>query len=65
MEIYGAWVISSLGQWKYSRVIRTSLIVDPGGVIKHYWPEVIAQGHAERVLEKVAQLQGIQLEERL
>jgi len=41
----------------YGRVIRTTMIVDPKGVIQHYWPEVIAQGHAERVLNTLAELQ--------
>jgi len=58
MERYGAWVRSSLGNWNYGRVIRTTMVVDPAGIIKHYWPEVIAQGHAERVLAKLAELQG-------
>ena len=61
MELYGAWVSSSLGNLKYGRVIRTTMIVDPAGIIRHYWPEVIAQGHAERVLLKVADLQGRKL----
>ena len=58
MERYGAWVRSSLGDFRYGRAIRTTMIVDPAGVIRHYSPEVIAQGHAERVLKKLALLQG-------
>ena len=61
MKLYGAWVVSSLGEWSYSRVIRTTMIIDPNGIIRYYWPEVIAQGHAERVLKKLAYLQGIKL----
>lgn len=57
MERYGAYVRSSLGELQYGRTIRTTMIVDPRGIIRHYWPEVIAQGHAERVLSKLAQLQ--------
>jgi len=57
MELYGAWVRGSLGDLTYGRVIRTTMIVDPKGVIQHYWPEVIAQGHAERVLNTLAELQ--------
>jgi len=61
MSLYGVWVESSLGTLKYGRVIRTTMIVDPAGIIRHYWPEVIAQGHAERVLKKLAELQGHKL----
>ncbi|HUU16752.1 MAG TPA: peroxiredoxin [Sedimentisphaerales bacterium] len=58
MKLYGAWVRSSLGNLSYGRVIRTTMIVDSDSAIRHYWPEVIAQGHAERVLKKLAELQG-------
>ena len=58
MERYGAWVGSSLGDLRYGRAIRTTMIVDPTGIIRRYWPEVIAQGHAERVLKKLVELQG-------
>ena len=57
MERYGAWVRSSLGNLTYGRVIRTTMIVDPKGIIRHYWPEVIAQGHAERVLNRLTEVQ--------
>ena len=57
MELYGAWVKGSLGNFTYGRVIRTTMIVDPKGVIRHYWPEVIAQGHAERVHNRLVELQ--------
>jgi len=57
MERYGAYVRSSLGDLQYGRTIRTTMIVGPRGSIRYYWPEVIAQGHAERVLNKLAQLQ--------
>ncbi len=58
MARYGAWVRSSLGDWEYGRVIRTTMIVDPNGTIRHYWPEVMPQGHGERVLAKLIELQG-------
>jgi len=57
MRRYGAWVTSSLGDEQYGRVIRTTYIICPRGTIQYHWPEVIPQGHAERVREKLAQLQ--------
>jgi peroxiredoxin Q/BCP len=62
MELYGAWVRSSLGNFNYGRVIRTTMIIGPDGTIRGYWPEVIAQGHAERVLSRLAELQGLSKE---
>jgi peroxiredoxin Q/BCP len=57
MERYGSWVTSSLGSRKFGRVIRSTFIIGPDGVIRHHWPEVIPQGHAERVRQKLAELQ--------
>ena len=57
MEDYGAWVRGTLGQWRYGRAIRTTMLVDPEGTIRHFWPEVIAQGHAERVFKKLTELE--------
>ena len=38
--------------------LEVTMMVDPNGTIRHYWPEVIAQGHAKRVLTKLTELQG-------
>ena len=57
MQRYGAWVSSRLGEQEYGRVIRTTLIIDPEGMIRHHWPEVIPVGHAERVRDKLEELQ--------
>lgn len=53
MEAYGAWVRTPFG----SRPIRSTVIIDPVGTIVHHWPEVIPEGHAERVELKLAELQ--------
>jgi peroxiredoxin Q/BCP len=53
MDRYGAWVDTPWGE----RVLRTTYIIGPEGRIRHHWPEVIPEGHAERVKEKLAELQ--------
>ena len=58
MRRYGAWVDSSLGESSYGRVIRSTMIIDPGGVVRRHWPEVIPAGHAERVRKALAELQA-------
>jgi len=58
MSTYGAWVAASLGARSYGRVIRSTVLVDPAGVIRYHWPEVIPQGHAERVKQKLIELQA-------
>lgn len=58
MKAYGAWVDASLGDRVYGRVIRSTVLIDPEGKIRYHWPEVIPQGHAERVSGKLAELQA-------
>jgi peroxiredoxin Q/BCP len=58
MTEYGAYVQASLGEKKYWRAIRTTMIVDPEGVIRYHWPEVIPKGHAERVRQELMRLQA-------
>ena len=58
MTRYGAWVATAFGDQKYYRVIRTTMIIDPEGIIRHHWPEVTPAGHAERVRSKLAELQS-------
>jgi peroxiredoxin Q/BCP len=57
MEQYGAWTQTALADKTYGRTIRTTFLIDPSGVIRHHWPEVIPQGHADRVRQKLAELQ--------
>jgi peroxiredoxin Q/BCP len=58
MEAYGAWVIVKMPLNSYGRVIRSTFIIDPEGVIRHHWPEVIPEGHAERVRRALLDLQA-------
>jgi peroxiredoxin Q/BCP len=58
MKNYGAWVETSLGSAKTAgRVIRSTYIIGPEGTVRYHFPEVIPQGHAQRVREKLAELQ--------
>jgi thioredoxin-dependent peroxiredoxin len=58
MKSYGAWVAAALGDKAYERVIRSTFIIDPQGIVRYHWPEVIPQGHADRVRQKLEQLQA-------
>jgi peroxiredoxin Q/BCP len=53
MTAYGAWVEQPWG----GRAIRSTVLIDPDGNIAYHWPEVIPEGHAERVREKLAELE--------
>jgi peroxiredoxin Q/BCP len=58
MASYGAWAQVALAGLRYERVIRSTVIIDPQGVVRYHWPEVIPQGHAQRVMGELALLQG-------
>jgi peroxiredoxin Q/BCP len=58
MRQYGAFVDTRMGDVNSTRIIRSTYLIDPTGHIAYHWPEVIPQGHAERVRQKLAQLQA-------
>jgi peroxiredoxin Q/BCP len=39
-------------------VIRSTFVIDPSGVVRHVFPSVKVDGHAEKVFEVLAGLQG-------
>ncbi|MBI5498976.1 MAG: peroxiredoxin [Deltaproteobacteria bacterium] len=58
MKTYGAWLATPFDPQRAGRVIRSTVLIDPAGVIRYRWPEVAPQGHAAAVREKLAELQG-------
>jgi peroxiredoxin Q/BCP len=58
MRKYGAWVEARMGGETYGRAIRSTFLIGPGGTVRHHWPEVMPRGHAERVLDKVEEMQA-------
>ena len=56
LEAYGAWGEKTLYGKKSLGVIRTTVLIDPAGKIRHVWPKVKAAGHAEAVRSKLAEL---------
>ncbi len=52
MEAYGAWVKTPFG----SRAVRSTVLIDPDGQIAYHWPEVIPEGHADRVRAKLDEI---------
>ena len=58
MEAYGAWGEKSMYGRTTMGVIRSTVIIDPSGRVAHHWPKVKAAGHADKVREKLAELQG-------
>lgn len=58
MESYGAWGEKNMYGKVTVGVIRSTVIIDPEGRIAHHWKRVKTKGHAEKVRERLAELQG-------
>jgi peroxiredoxin Q/BCP len=56
MERYGAWGEKSMYGRVTQGVIRSTVIIDPNGVVAHHWPTVKAAGHAAAVRDHLAAL---------
>jgi peroxiredoxin Q/BCP len=56
MERYGAWGEKSLYGRTSQGVIRSTVIIDPRGVVAHHWPTVKAAGHAAAVRDRLIAL---------
>lgn len=51
IEAYGAWGKKNLYGREYEGIVRSTFLIDPGGVVRWVWPSVRVAGHAEEVLE--------------
>jgi len=56
MNEYGAWAAPRTGPGGH--VVRSTFLINPAGRIAYHWPEVVPQGHAERVRQKLEELRG-------
>ena len=58
MESYGAWGEKNMYGKITVGVIRSTVIIDPDGVVAHRWKRVGAKGHAAKVRERLEKLQS-------
>jgi peroxiredoxin Q/BCP len=58
MEVCGAWGEKNMYGKVTIGVIRSTVIIDPEGHIAHHWKRVKSKGHAEKVRERLVQLQS-------
>lgn len=54
MQAYGASVQTPQGP----RVVRSTVLIDPAGQVAYHWPQVIPEGHAERVRAELERQRG-------
>ena len=57
LETYGVWQEKSMYGRSYMGVVRTTLLIDPEGVIREVWSKVKVKGHVEAVLQRLKELQ--------
>lgn len=59
-------LLAPLGAWgkklnygkEYEGIIRSTVLIDPKGVIRQHWPKVTVKGHVAAVLAKLEELKG-------
>ena len=51
IEAYGAWGIKKMYGKESAGVIRSSVLVDADGIVRHVWPKAKSKGHAQEVLD--------------
>ena len=58
IEAYGAWGEVTLYGRKREGVLRSTVLIDPDGRVAHHWPRVRAEGHAQAVRARLAELRA-------
>ena len=53
LEAYGAWGIKKMYGKESAGVIRSSVLIDPGGIVRMVWPKAKSSGHAQEVFEAI------------
>ena len=56
MQEYGVWQLKKNYGKEYMGIVRTTLIIDPEGVVRALWEKVRVKGHVEAVKEKLEEL---------
>jgi peroxiredoxin Q/BCP len=58
MQEYGVWALKKNYGKEYMGIVRSTLIINPDGIIKAIWKNVKVKEHARIVKEKLEVLQG-------
>lgn len=58
MTAYGAWGEKTMYGKKVVGVVRSTVLIAPDGTVAHHWPKVKAEGHAEEVRARLAELRS-------
>jgi len=58
IQSYGVWQQKKMAGREYMGVVRTTLLIDDQGVIRHIWDKVRVKGHVDNVLSKLTEFQN-------
>lgn len=58
MQEYGVWALKKNYGKEYMGIVRSTIIIDPEGIVKAVWKSVKVKEHARIVKEKLEALQG-------
>jgi peroxiredoxin Q/BCP len=56
LEAYGVWKEKNLYGRKSMGVVRTTVLIDPGGVVRAVWDKVTVDKHAQAVMDTLCTL---------
>lgn len=51
IKAYDAWGKKKMYGKEFEGVVRSTVLIDPKGVVKAVWPKAASKGHAAEVLE--------------
>jgi thioredoxin-dependent peroxiredoxin len=55
LEAYGAWGTKKMYGKESAGIIRSSVLIDPAGIVQRVWPNAKSSGHAQEVLELISE----------
>ena len=58
LEAAGVWQIKKMYGREFFGVVRTTVLVDPEGLVREVWSKVKVPGHVEKVLSRLIELQS-------
>jgi len=58
MQAFGVWQLKKNYGKEYMGIVRTSLIINPNGIIEEVWNKVRVKDHVKNVKERLKELQN-------
>lgn len=58
IKAYDAWGLKKMYGKEFEGVVRSTVLIDPKGVVRAVWPKASSKGHAQEVLGALDKLSG-------